>query len=115
MKKYFFGWTAGAAIVMLLLPYLAVAFAPADAGMAVCFLLFYAVNPVYAIAAGAAAGRCAKCLWGLPVLCAAFFLLGAWALFTPSEVLFAVYAGVYLALGLAAMLLSRFLARRKGR
>ena len=42
--------------VYLLLPGLAVWFAPGDAGMALCFLLFFAVNPITAAVMGTAAG-----------------------------------------------------------
>ena len=38
-----------AALVALLLPWLAVTLVRGDGGMAVCFLLFFAVNPVTAI------------------------------------------------------------------
>ena len=34
---------------MLMFPWLAVAFVKGDAGMAVCFLLFFAVNPLYSV------------------------------------------------------------------
>ena len=41
-----------AALVALLLPWLAVTLVRGDGGMAVCFLLFFAVNPVTAILLG---------------------------------------------------------------
>lgn len=41
-----------AALVALLFPWLAVTLVRGDGGMAVCFLLFFAVNPVTAILLG---------------------------------------------------------------
>ncbi len=38
---------------MLALPWLAVTFVKGDAGMAVCFLLFFAIDPLYSVAIGA--------------------------------------------------------------
>ena len=45
-----------AALVALLLPWLAVTLVRGDGGMAVCFLLFFAVNPVTAILLGVFSG-----------------------------------------------------------
>lgn len=66
------------ALVMLLLPWLAVTFAPGDAGMAICMLLFYGANPLYALWAGWSAGANVRKMWSIPVTTAAFFLIGAW-------------------------------------
>ncbi len=97
---------AVAAAVMLLPPWAAVTFVKGDASMAVCFLLFYAVNPAYMIFAGISAGKNSRQLWSLPVIAAGLFLLGTWAFFSLGEPAFVMYAGVYLALGIGAMLLS---------
>ncbi len=105
MKKNF-NWAVGSAIVMLLLPWAAVSFLPGDAGMAVCFLLFYAVNPVCSVAAGVSAGKNPKALWMRPVLPAVFFLAGAWTFFDLWEIAFVFYAGVYLTIGMISMLFS---------
>ena len=45
-----------AALVALLLPWLAVTFAKGDNGMAVIFLLFFAVNPIAAVLLGVFSG-----------------------------------------------------------
>ena len=45
-----------AALVALLLPWLAVTFAKGDNGMAVIFLLFFAVNPITAVLLGVFSG-----------------------------------------------------------
>ena len=48
MKKIL-PWIITSAVIMLALPWLAVTFIKSDGGMAVSFLLFFAVNPFYAI------------------------------------------------------------------
>ena len=52
MKK----WLLAVAVVMFALPWATVTFVRNDAGMAICLLLFFAVNPVFAILAGVFAG-----------------------------------------------------------
>lgn len=93
-------------MIMLALPWTTVTWIKGDAGMAVCFLLFYAVNPVYSLAAGAFAGRSGKRLWSLPVISAMLFLCGTWIFFDPGESAFLLYAAVYLFLGMAAFTFS---------
>lgn len=105
-------WLAASAAVMLGLPWLAVAFAPADAGMAVCLVLFFAVNPLYAVAAGICAGHRLRRLWPTVVFPAALFLAGSWPLFDPNEMAFAAYAGCYLGLSLIAAIGSFLLSRK---
>ena len=53
-------------ILMIGCPWLAVTFA-GTAGMTVCFLLFYAINPLFSIACGVFAGKNIKKLWGFPI------------------------------------------------
>ena len=65
-----------AALVALLLPWLAVTFAKGDNGMAVIFLLFFAVNPITAVLLGVFSGGNVRMAWFQPVLFAALFLLG---------------------------------------
>jgi len=116
MKKRFLCWLAASAAIMLMLPYLAVTFVPGDGGMAVCFLLFYVINPVFSLAVGFSAGRSWKQLWILPVLSPLFFLAGTWVFFGMGEPAFLLYAGIYLALGFAAAAVSgllRAVERRK--
>ena len=111
MKKKIWGWLTASAALMVLLPWLTVQLVRGDAGMAVCFLLFFGVNPVYALAAGWAAGKQVRVLWIQPVAAAALFLAGAWLVFDMGERAFLMYAGVYLLLGLAAMLVSSWVNR----
>ena len=105
-------WIAVTAAVMLLLPYLAVTFAKGDAGMAVCFLLFYALNPVYSVVAGIYAGKNSRQLWCLPVVTASLFLIGTWIFFDMGETAFVLYAGIYLILGMCAMLGSALIRKK---
>lgn len=80
--------------------------------MAVCFILFFALNPVYSIFEGIYAGKDIKRLWILPVATAIFFLVGAWLFFDMGEKIFIIYALGYLVLGIAAMLITMLVRRR---
>ena len=112
MKKII-AWLIASAAILLALPWLAVTFVKSDAGMAVSLFLFFVLNPIYAICAGAYAGRDVKRFWALPVITALFFLAGAWWFFELGESDFILYALVYLILGIAAMLLSQFVRKKR--
>ncbi|NBJ95037.1 hypothetical protein [Parablautia muri] len=107
MKKNIILWMAASAVVMLAFPWLAATFVKGDAGMAVCFLLFFAVNPLYSVLIGAFAGKDIRRLWSLPVISSALFLIGTWIFFDMGESAFILYAAVYLVLGIAAMLIKK--------
>ena len=81
MKKNTILWMAASAVVMLAFPWLAATFVKGDAGMAVCFLLFFAVNPLYSVLIGAFAGKDIRRLWSLPVISAVLFFIGTWIFF----------------------------------
>lgn len=112
MKKNIILWLAVSAVIMLALPWLSVTFVKGDAGMAVCLLLFYAANPIYSVVIGTFAGKDMKHLWSLPVISAALFLVGTWIFFDMGETAFILYAVIYLALGIAAMLISMFIRKK---
>lgn len=112
MKKDFILLLVISAVIMLLFPLLAVTVVKADAGMAVCFILFYAVNPVYSVVIGIFAGKDIKRLCSLPIISAILFLAGTWLLFDMGEIAFIMYAVIYLIMGMLAMLVS-FLINRK--
>lgn len=112
MKKNIILWFAASAVVMLAFPWLAVTFVKGDAGMAVCFLLFFAVNPLYTVIIGAFAGKDVKHLWSLPVISAVLFLIGTWIFFDMGETAFILYAAVYLVIGIMAMLISMFIRKK---
>ena len=115
MKRSVILWLAVSAVIMFALPWLAVTFVKGDAGMAVCFMLFYAVNPIYSIVIGAFAGREIKHLFSLPLISSIMYLLGVWMFFDLGESAFIMYAVIYLILGILAMLVSMFIARMKPR
>ena len=112
MKKNFILWLAVSAVIMLGLPWAAVTFVKGDAGMAACFLLFYAVYPIYSVVVGGFAGKDMKHLWSLPVVSAVLFLIGTWILFDMGETAFILYAAVYLILGIVVMLISMLIRRK---
>ncbi len=112
MKKNIILWLAASAVVMLAFPWLAVTFVKGDAGMAVCFLLFFAVNPLYSVLIGVFAGKDVKHLWSLPVISAVLFLIGTWIFFDMGETAFILYAAVYLIIGIMAMLISMFIRKK---
>lgn len=91
-------------VVMLLLPVLAVNFAPADAGLAVAFLLFFVIDPLTVLALGVMAGTELRKLWWIPVVSVAvfpfFFSVAVWE---PVMELF-IYSAMYLPVGVLAML-----------
>ena len=106
MNKKNLGGFAVSAIIMILFPWLAVTFVKGVDGMAVCFLLFYAVNPIYSVIIGAIAGKNVRCLWSLPVISSLLFLVGTWIFFEMGEPAFIMYAAIYLVLGEISMLIS---------
>ena len=75
MKKII-PWILATAVIMLVFPWLAVTFIKGDGGMAVCFILFFAVNPIYAICSGAYAGKDIKIFWHYQLLQHHSFYLG---------------------------------------
>ncbi len=111
MKKFIF-WTVLAVILMIGCPWLAVSFA-GDAGMAICFILFFAINPVFSAICGVFAGREVKLLWPLPIITAAPFLAGVWIFFEIGEPAFLIYCGAYLVIGGLATLISALINRSK--
>lgn len=106
-------WLIITALIMLALPWLSVTLVKGDGGMAVCFILFFALDPIYAICAGAYAGKDVKALWLLPIITPLFFLIGTWLVFDMGEPAFILYAAVYLLLGAAAMLISLLIRKKR--
>lgn len=101
MKKSL-GWILGAVVLMIGLPWLAAEFA-GSAGMAVCFILFFGVNPIFSLLCGLAAGKAVRRRWRLSLLPATLFLAGAWLFFSPLDTAFFYYAAVYLLITVASM------------
>ena len=111
MKKTV-GWIISAIFLMVVCPWLTVEFA-GGAGMAVCLLLFFALNPVFSAFCGVYAGKDIKRLWFLPIVTALLFLAGAWIFFEPGEMAFLLYGGCYLLIGVISMVVSSFMKNRK--
>lgn len=112
MKKQYMIWIIISTMIMLLLPKLAVTFIKGDNGMAVCFILFFIINPIYSYLIGSVAGQHIKTLWSLPVLSALLFLIGTWLFFSMNELAFILYAIVYLLISIVAMFLSMLIHRK---
>jgi len=106
-------WLMLSAGVMLLLPWLAVTLVRSDGAMAVVWLLFFGINPGYCITAGYYSGKQMNRLWWVPAVASGLFLAGAWLFFQPGEPAFLTYAGIYFALGMEAMLVSRLITGRR--
>lgn len=105
-------WTMLTTLLMIGCPWLAVEFA-GSAGMAVCFLLFFAINPMFSAVCGAFAGKNMKQLWALPLIVAGLYLMGVWMFFEMGETAFVLYCGCYLVIGAVAMGISYSVTKRK--
>ena len=106
-------WLLWAAFVMIGLPFLAVKCVPGDAGMAVCFVLFYGVNPLFSLAAGWAASADGMPGVVVPPVVAGLFLVGVWAFFDLGEPAFLRYAEGYACGGWAAVYLGLLVRKSK--
>ena len=97
-----------AGIVMLMFggPWAAVTFAPGDAGMAICFVLFFCINVLESFFVGIFSGMDVKGRWYLPPVNSAAFLLGVWTVFDWGNPDFQGYAIAYLALSVLTMLIT---------
>ena len=109
MKLIF--WTIAAVILMIGFPWFVAAFVD-HAGMIVCLLLFFAVNPIFSVACGFSAGKEIRRLWVLPIIVAGLFFVGAQLFFATGEHTFLWYSAGYLIIGIAAMWLSLFMKKR---
>lgn len=111
MKKLI-TWPVSALILMIVFPWLSVEFA-GSAGMAVCFILFFVINPLFSAVCGVFAGKNIKQLWALPIITAALFLAGVWMFFEMGEAAFLLYCSCYLIIGVIAMLISTYVNKGK--
>ena len=106
-------WLLSAAGVMLLIPWLVVTCIRSDAAMTALLLLFFAVDPLYSMAAGYYAGKQIHRLWWVPAFSAGAYLAGAWLFLEAGEPAFWTYAGIYFAVGMEAMFVSRLITGRR--
>ncbi len=79
---------------------LAVLFAGTN-GMAICFILFFAVNPVFFAVLGYFCSLAFRTRWYLPLIAATVYVLSMIVLFDPTESAWYIYAGLYLFISLA--------------
>lgn len=98
-------------LVMVGLPWAAVTFAPGDAGMAACFVLFFGVNFLCSLYVGVYAGLDVKQRWYLPAVNAAAFQLGAWLVFDWGNPDFYGYTAAYLAVAALTMVITIVVVR----
>lgn len=102
-------WLAVTVAVLFVLPVCVARFASADAGMALCMILFLIVNPLYSAILGYHCGRNIRQMWSLPLISSISFLVGTWLFFNIREVWFSIYAATYLAIGWTAMGINKYL------
>ena len=101
-----------AILLMIGGPIVALQFPGVDA-MGVCFLLFYAINPVFLVVCGAISGANVKRLWAIPLIDAVLFLAGVWLLFDMGEIGFVFYSVCYLIIGYLAMGITALICKFK--
>lgn len=106
MEKRILIWSAASIGILLLLPWLLISLVPADSCMLAILLMLFLINPFYSIATGIFAAQEWKKLYALPVLSSILFSCSAWFIFQMYASALFVYAGIYLVLGIAAMLVS---------
>lgn len=112
MKRNELPCLALSALVMVCLPWLAVTFVQGSGGLAVCLILFFGIDPIMSVAAGLWAGNRMKKLWYLPLANAVLFLAGVWLNFEMGEPYFLIYAGGYLVIGYAVMLIKAVIQKK---
>ena len=103
IKNNLLTWLILTAIVMLVFPRLTYTFIKGDTGMAVCFILFFIIDPLFSIICGVFASRNPKKLWACPLMTGILFILGCWMSFEMGEGAFVVYGIGYCAISAAAM------------
>ena len=103
IKNNLLTWLILTAVVMLVFPWLTYTFIKGDTGMAVCFVLFFVIDPLFSIICGVFASRNPKKLWACPLMTGILFILGCWMSFEMGEGAFVVYGIGYCAISAAAM------------
>ena len=105
-------WIIASFVILFIFPFLLVKFAGPN-GMALCFIMFFAVNPIFFVIEGLSCGRKIKKFWFVPLDSALIYLLSMWIIFDFGETAFVMYSGVYLAIGIAGMLIMSAINHRK--
>lgn len=114
-NKSFWLCLGATAAVMLLLPWIGHAFSGPTDLMGLAWLLFFAIDPLWAAAVGIFAGIRIKERWSLPFFCALLYVLGAWISFAMGEMDFFLYAGAYLLVSLLFMLVSAWIRKKSAK
>ena len=99
-------------ILVFGIPLLAVLFTT-DAGMAICILSFYLINPMVSVGVGVFAGFDIKKRWYASLFTGASFIITVWSLFTVSEPLFLFYSAIYVVFSTISMLITSIILKRK--
>ncbi len=94
------------------IPLLAVLFA-STAGMAICILSFYIINPIVSVGVGVFAGFDIKKRWYACLFTGIAFIITAWSLFTINEPLFLYYSVIYIIFSTLSMAITSLIVRRK--
>ena len=110
MKKNLWA-LAAIGVVMFGFPWAAVTFAPGDAAMAICFVLFFGVNSLCSLYVGIFAGLSVKQRFWLPLANSLIFLLGIWTVFDWGNPDFNGYAIAYLAVSMLTMVITIVVVR----
>ncbi len=110
-RKVIITWLGVTVVVMFALPWAVARLASECSGMALCMILFFIVNPLYSAVLGFNCGRDVRRMWNLPLVSSIAFLAGTWLFFDIREVWFLIYAAAYLAIGWAAMFVSKYLRK----
>lgn len=110
-RKVIITWLGVTIVVMFALPLAVARLASECSGMALCMMLFFIVNPIYSAILGYRCGKEIKKMWNLPLVSSIAFLAGTWLFFDIREVWFLIYAAAYLAIGWAAMFVSKYLSK----
>ncbi len=92
-------------ILMFFVPLCITKLVRSDAGMAVCFILFFAVDPLFSIYVGIIAGKSLNESWYMPVIPVVIFVLSSWVVFDFFETAFIIYGAVYLIIGTIVMII----------
>lgn len=101
------------AVVMLVLPWLAVTYLPLSEGMAAMMFLFFVVDTICAVVVGAVAGSDVQRMKFLPLIFALLFIAGCWCFLDFGDPDFFAYAIPYLVLGYGAMYGTQWLRKKK--
>ena len=103
MKKFLI-WFLATAALMIGLPFILTKVFAWENAIALCFLLFYAGNPLFSIVSGVVAGADLKHNWYLILLPPLLFLAGVFLLFDWKEKIFYRLALIYLIIGIVVSL-----------